>query len=90
MMISFAPGALRTRSSSISVTVRTGAQVSIRGPATLVLGSLLTESGSVLQLDPTNGPVTLYVETVEWLYANDKDVKQWIKDNNANLSRKHS
>jgi hypothetical protein len=34
--------------------------------------------------------MTLYVETVEWLYANVKTVTQFIKDNNGNLSRKNS
>lgn len=32
--------------------------------------------------------MTLYPETLEWLYANQKRVEQFIKDNDSKLSRK--
>ncbi len=47
-----------------SLTVKTGSQALIQGPATVVLGTLLLESGAELDFDTSQGAVLLYVEEV--------------------------
>jgi len=43
------------------LTVRSGAQAIVQGPAVLVLGSLLLESTAELVFDTSGGPIELYV-----------------------------
>lgn len=43
------------------LTVKSGSQVIVQGPAVVVLGSLLLESTAQLQFDTSGGPIELYV-----------------------------
>ncbi len=44
-----------------NVTIRANKTWTLTGPANIVIGSLSMNSGSEILVDPTNGPVTLYV-----------------------------